>query len=185
MLHGFLSHALPIIKFCLNLNVQREVGRIVPLNMCKHRYIYLHLSCLSVSLWYSNPPESSSSPKSIPTEPKSTKSWKKERITRRYQPFFGLLIVFDCAISRSDLVHNLNLILRANCVTGAPYRALGLVFVCHSYGRFCRDVVEYIAGSSTFRHRSVVIPPDYIEQFTGVDLLNPVFPLLSSTVGGI
>lgn len=96
-----------------------------------------------------------------------------------------LLIVFDCAISRSDLVHNLNLILRANCITGAPYRALGLVFVCHSYGRFCRDVVEYIAGSSTFRHRSVVIPPDYIEQFTGVDLLNPVFPLLSSTVGGI
>lgn len=91
----------------------------------------------------------------------------------------------DCAISRSDLVHNLNLILRANCITGAPYRALGLVFVCHSYGRFCRDVVEYIAGSSTFRHRSVVIPPDYIEQFTGVDLLNPVFPLLSSTVGGI
>lgn len=110
---------------------------------------------------------------------------KKERITRRYQPFFGLLIVFDCAISRSDLVHNLNPILRANCITGAPYRALGLVFVCHSYGRFCRDVVEYIAGSSTFRHRSVVIPPDYIEQFTGVDLLNPMFPLLSSTVGGI
>lgn len=106
---------------------------------------------------------------------------KKERITRRYQPFFGLLIVFDCAI----LVHNLNLILRANCITGAPYRALGLVFVCHSYGRFCRDVVEYIAGSSTFRHRSVVIPPDYIEQFIGVDLLNPVFPLLSSTVDGI
>lgn len=167
------------------IHVQREVGRIVPLNMCKHRYIYLHLSCLSVSLWYSNPPESSSSPKSIPTEPKSTKSWKKERITRRYQPFFGLLIVFDCAISRSDLVHNLNPILRANCITGAPYRALGLVFVCHSYGRFCRDVVEYIAGSSTFRHRSVVIPPDYIEQFTGVDLLNPMFPLLSSTVGGI
>lgn len=110
---------------------------------------------------------------------------KKERITRLWQPFFGLLFVFDCAITRSDLVHNLNLILRANCITGAPYRALGLVFVCHSYGRFCRDVVEYIAGSSTFRHRSVVIPPDYIEQFIGVDLLNPVFPLLSSTVDGI
>lgn len=103
----------------------------------------------------------------------------KKRRRTSYQPFFGLLIVFDCAI----LVHNL--ILRANCITGAPYRALGLVFVCHSYGRFCRDVVEYIAGSSTFRHRSVVIPPDYIEQFIGVDLLNPVFPLLSSTVDGI
>lgn len=109
----------------------------------------------------------------------------KKRRRTSYQPFFGLLIVFDCTISRSDLVQNLNLILRANCITGAPYRALGLVFVCHSYGRFCRDVVEYIAGSSTFRHRSVVIPPDYIEQFTGVDLLNPVFPLLSSTVDGI
>lgn len=66
-----------------------------------------------------------------------------------------------------DLVHNLNLILRANCITSAPYRALFLVFVCHSYGRVCRDGEEYIAGSSTFRHRSVVIPPDYIEQFRG------------------
>lgn len=110
----------------------------------------------------------------------------KKRTNHQTLPtVFWFVDWFDCAISRSDLVHNLNLILRANCITGAPYRALGLVFVCHSYGRFCRDVVEYIAGSSTFRHRSVVIPPDYIEQFTGVDLLNPVFPLLSSTVGGI
>lgn len=66
---------------------------VVPVNMCKYICVYLHLSCWSVSLWYSNPPESSSSPKSIPTEPKSTKSWKKNEKNRTLPTVFWFV---DC-----------------------------------------------------------------------------------------